>query len=106
MVVSFGAILLLQNVWVLVLAQVVFGLGIGLIYYSSLFYSMDIGENKGEHGGIHEGAIGAGNALGPAIAATALAFFPGVPGSGAMAVCVLLFGGLGGLMWMRFRSAS
>jgi MFS family permease len=103
MIVSFGAILLARNIWVLVIAQAVFGLAIGLIYYSSLFYSMDVGETKGEHGGIHEAAIGAGNAVGPALAAGALALFPNAPGSSAAAVCALLLLGLGGLYWMRFR---
>ena len=103
MIVSFGAMLLARNLWVLMASQAVFGLAIGLIYYSSLFYSMDVGETKGEHGGIHEAAIGAGNATGPAMAAAALAFFPEIPGSGTAAVCVLLLLGLGGLYWMRFR---
>jgi MFS family permease len=102
MIVSFGAMLLARNIWVLIASQAVFGLAIGLIYYSSLFYSMDVGETKGEHGGIHEAAIGAGNAAGPAMAAVALAFFPEFPGSGTAAVCVLLLLGLGGLYWMRF----
>jgi hypothetical protein len=103
MVVSFGAMLLWRNIWGLIVSQTVFGLAIGLIYYSSLFYSMDVGETKGEHGGIHEAAIGAGNAGGPGMAAIALAFFPQFPGSGTAAVCVLLVLGLAGLYWMRFR---
>jgi MFS family permease len=103
MIVSFGAMLLARNIWVLIASQVVFGLATGLIYYSSLFYSMDVGETKGKHGGIHEAAIGAGNATGPAMAAAALAFFPKFPGSGTAADCVLLLLGLGGLYWMRFR---
>jgi hypothetical protein len=103
MIVSFGAMLLARNIWVLIASQAVFGLAIGLIYYSSLFYSMDVGETKGEHGGIHEAAIGAGNATGPAMAAAALAFFPEYPSSGTAAVCVLLLLGLGVLYWMRFR---
>jgi MFS family permease len=103
LILSFAAILLVRDIWVLIAAQIVFGLAIGLIYYSSLFYSMDVGETKGEHGGIHEAAIGAGNATGPAMAAAALAFFPKFPGSGAAADCVLLLLGLGGLYWMRFR---
>jgi len=103
MIVSFGGILLAPEIWVFILSQTVFGLAIGLIYYSSLFYSMDVGQTKGEHGGIHEAAIGVGNAAGPAMAAAALAFFPKFPGSGAAAVCVLLLVGLGGLYWMRYR---
>ena len=72
MIAAFAVILLVPNLWVLIGAQVVFGLAHGLIYYSSLFYSMDVGETKGEHSGIHEAAIGAGNGGGPAIAALAI----------------------------------
>jgi MFS family permease len=103
LIISFGAMLLAKDIWMLMGAQAVFGLAIGLIYYSSLFYSMDVGETKGEHGGIHEAAIGAGNATGPAVAAAALAFFPGAKGSSTAAVSVLLALGLCGLYWMRFR---
>ena len=103
MILSFASMLLAPDILVFILSQVVFGLAIGLIYYSSLFYSMDVGETKGEHGGIHEAAIGAGNAAGPGMAALGLAFFPGIPASGTVAVCILLFLGLGGLYWMRFR---
>ncbi len=102
MIVSFGTMLLARNLWELIASQTIFGLAIGLIYYSSLFYSMDVGETKGEHGGIHEAAIGAGNAGGPALAAAALAFFPKSPGNGTAAVCALLLLGLGVLYWMRY----
>jgi len=86
---------------VLLAAQVVFGISIGLIYYSSLFYSMDVGETKGEHGGLHEAAIGAGSCAGPAIGAAALHYFPNAPGSSVWAVSGLLVCGLLGLFWMR-----
>jgi MFS family permease len=103
MILSFGGMLLARDLWLLLLSQAVFGLAIGLLYYSSLFYSMDVGETKGEHGGIHEAAIGVGNAAGPAMAAAALVFFPDFAGSGALAVGGVLLAGLGGLYWMRFR---
>ena len=63
----------------LIVAQVIFGLAVGLIYYSSLFYSMDVGESKGKRGGIHEAAIGVGVFTGPAVGVTALHLFPGHP---------------------------
>jgi MFS family permease len=103
MILSFGAMLLSRNLGVVIVSQIVFGVAVGLIYYSSLFYSMDVGETKGEHGGFHEAAIGTGLATGPAVAAAALVFFPKYPGSGAAADCVLLLLGLGVLCWMRFR---
>jgi predicted MFS family arabinose efflux permease len=103
MIVCFGAMLLAAALWVLVISQAVLGLALGLIYYSSLFYSMDVGETKGEHAGIHEAVIGAGNCCGPAIAAGALLLFPAYPSSGTLAVCLLLFCGLGGLFWLRYK---
>jgi MFS family permease len=102
MMISFASMLLVPNVWVLVLSQLLMGPAFGLIYYSSLFYSMDVGETKGEHGGIHESVIGLGNGIGPGTAAGALRFFPGHPGSGVWAVCALLAGGLIVLYWLRY----
>src|SRR5207253_2481496 len=102
---TFTMILLVPNLLVLVLAQIVFGLALGLIYYSSLFYSMDVGEAKGKHGGIHEAAIGLGNLAGPAVGAAALRFLPQYPNSGALAVSGILLLGLGGLVmiWRKGR---
>jgi MFS family permease len=100
---SFITILLAPNVIQLVLAQLVFGGAAGLIYFSSLFYSMDVGDTKGEHGGFHEAAIGIGNFAGPAVGAVALQFLPQYSQSGAFAVTLLLVGGLGGLtvIWTK-----
>jgi predicted MFS family arabinose efflux permease len=103
MVAGFTTILLAPNLAVLIAAQLAFGLALGLIYYSSLYYSMDVGETKGEHGGFHEAAIGAGNFAGPAIGATALAFFPGHENSSAWAVSGCLLLGLVGLVWLRWK---
>ncbi|HWV98324.1 MAG TPA: MFS transporter [Candidatus Acidoferrum sp.] len=94
---AFSSILLAPNLTVLLAAQLVFGGAVGLIYYSSLFYSMDVGETKGEHGGFHEAAIGLGNFAGPAAGAAALQFLPRYPNSGAVAVSLLLLGGLAAL---------
>ena len=85
------------NLAVLIVAQIFFGGAIGLIYYSSLFYSMDASDTKSEHGGIHEAAIGVGNCVGPAVGAASLQFLPQYAHNGAIAVSVLLLGGFGGL---------
>jgi predicted MFS family arabinose efflux permease len=100
---SFGAVVLAPSVAVLILAQLVFGGAVGLIYYSSLFYSMDRSETKGEHGGIHEAVIGLGNCAGPAVGAAALQLAPQYSQSGTVAVIALLLCGLGGLVgiWRR-----
>jgi len=101
LVLSFAAILIVPNLWAVLAAQVFFGAAIGLIYYSSLFYSMDASDTKSEHGGIHEAAIGAGNCLGPAVGAVSLQFAAQSANAGAWAVSGLLLAGLGGLLWLR-----
>jgi predicted MFS family arabinose efflux permease len=105
LILSFSAILMSSNLVMLVIAQIFFGSAIGLIYYSSLFYSMDAGDAKSEHGGIHEAAIGVGNFVGPTIGAAALQFLPQYANSGAIAVSVLLLCGFGGLIsiWKTAR---
>jgi MFS family permease len=103
MVAGFMGLVLAGNLAVLILAQIVFGLALGLIYYSSLFYSMDVGDTKGEHGGLHEGTIGVGIFAGPAIAVAALHFLPDVPNAGVMAVGIVLMIGFIVLNWLRWR---
>jgi hypothetical protein len=95
---SFAAVVLAPNVTVLVGSQLVFGTAVGLIYYSSLFYSMDRSDTKGEHGGIHEAVIGLGNCAGPAVGAAALQLMPQHSHSGTLAVIGLMVCGLGGLL--------
>ncbi len=103
LIASFTTLLLASPLWLLVLAQIVFGLATGLIYYSSLFYSMEIGETKGEHGGLHEAAIGAGIFAGPAVGASALWLAPARANAGTWAVSALLLCGLVGLVTLRLR---
>jgi predicted MFS family arabinose efflux permease len=103
LVLSFAAILIVPSLVAVLVAQLFFGAAIGLIYYSSLFYSMAASDTKSEHGGIHEAAIGAGNCLGPAVGAASLQFLPQFASSGVIAVSVLLLCGLGGMaaVWKR-----
>ena len=103
LVVSFAAMMLATQLWLVLLAQIVFGCAVGLIYYSSLFYSMDVGEAKGEHGGLHEAAIGLGICIGPAVGAAALSLPAQAANAGSWAVSGLLSVGLGGLIWVRTR---
>jgi len=101
LVLSFATILMAPFLGLLIVAQVGFGLAIGLIYYSSLFYAMDAHDSNSEHGGIHEAAIGVGNCLGPAVGAASLQFLPQMPNSGAAAVTILLLFGFGGMFVVR-----
>jgi predicted MFS family arabinose efflux permease len=103
LILSFATILLAPAIVVMLAAQVFFGAAIGLIYYSSLFYSMDATDTKSEQGGIHEAVIGLGNCLGPAVGAASLQFASGHVNSGTIAVSGLLLAGFGGLfqIWKR-----
>ncbi|MEO8071495.1 MAG: hypothetical protein ABI652_08835, partial [Acidobacteriota bacterium] len=105
---SFVAILLAPTLWVIVAAQGIFGVSCGLMYYSSLFYSLDVGEAKAEHSGLHEAAIGAGIFAGPAVGALSLYAFPGRPDVSAGAVSGLLVVGFVAMvaLWTRGRAAA
>lgn len=72
LLIGFVAVVLAPSVWAVVLGQVALGWASALLYYSSLFYSMDGSDTKGEHGGIHEAFIGAGIFGGPAVSAVAV----------------------------------
>jgi MFS family permease len=104
LIASFLAILLSTNIGLAILAQIVFGFATGLCYYSSLFYSMDVGGAKSEHGGLHESAIGAGVCAGPALGASALYLWPRYPNAGAWAVAVLLLIGGGVIVTLRAQA--
>jgi predicted MFS family arabinose efflux permease len=105
LVASFVSILVIPSLAAVITAQIVFGLACGLMYYSSLFYSMDVGEAKAEHGGLHEAAIGAGIFAGPAVGTLSLSLFPTWHDADAVAVAGLL--SVGGaamvVIWRRGR---
>ncbi len=104
LIAGFMTVLLARWLWLVIVAQVFFGLATGLIYYASLFYSMDVGEKtQAEHGGLHEAAIGAGIFAGPATGAATLEFLPHYSNTGVYAVSALLFCGFAGLIWLRFK---
>src|SRR5882672_3571766 len=106
LIATFGTLVIAPGLAALVVAQIVFGCALGLIYYSSLFYSMDLTQAKGEHGGIHEAAIGLGNFAGPAVGAAALHFLPQYANGSAWAVSGLLLLGLGGLVGVWWKGKS
>jgi len=103
LIASFATLMLAGHFWLVLVAQLGLGCAVGLIYYSSLFYSMDVGEAKGEHGGLHEAAIGLGICGGPAVGAAALSLAPFSPNIGTWAVSALLCGGLAGLAALRLK---
>ena len=106
MVLSFVTLLRTNEMWMLLTAQVVFGLSVGLIYYSSLFYSIDSGAAKSEHGGMHEAMIGFGTLLGAGVGAGAKFFWPEVAGIATWAVGGLLAVGFISLLFVRARNGQ
>ena len=98
LILTFCGLLLMSNLWWIALAQLVLGWSFGLIYYSSLYYAMDASDTKGEHGGIHEAAIGSGIFAGPAIGAASLYFSPATANAPVYAVATTLVIGLGVLI--------
>ncbi len=106
MAASYLAILSSTQLWMLVAAQVVFGLAIGLIYYSSLFYTMDLGVSKGKGGGIHEAAIGVGVFAGPSCGVAALMLFPQFQNASTYGITGMIVLGLFIFAWVRYKRIS
>lgn len=104
LLISFVGIRITHSIAMLVVFQVVFGLAVGLIYYSSLYYSMDLGGGSAKHGGIHEVAIGCGIFAGPALAATSLHLAPGYPNAGVWAAGLLMVFAFSSVLYLRFRA--
>jgi predicted MFS family arabinose efflux permease len=103
LITGFITILLSPQLWMIIAAQIPFGLAIGLIYYSSLYYSMDVGASKSKRGGIHESVIGFGIGAGPATGYAAARLFSNRPDAGVWSIAGLLLLGLVGFMAIRLR---
>jgi MFS family permease len=103
---GFAAIMVSHQLWQFVVAQVVFGAGTALIYYSSLFYSMDGSDAHGEHGGVHEALLGAGICGGPAVSAVSLWLAPSFATGPAWVVSAVLTVGVVAILAVRKRAMT
>jgi predicted MFS family arabinose efflux permease len=103
LIIGFATILTADGLWWLGGGQVAFGLAVGVLYYASLFYSMDVGEARAEQGGIHEAMMGAGNFVGPGIGALSLLIAPHSPHAGVWSVSGVLAIGLAVLLGNRLK---
>lgn len=101
LIVCFFGLLMSPSIGLLLVAQVGFGLSVGLIYYSSLYYSMNVTENHGSNAGLHEAMIGVGLFVGPALGAATLYLFPTAIGIGVWSVGGLLCAGFSSLLFVR-----
>ncbi len=104
LIASFVIILVGPSLWLLIFAQLVFGLAIGLVYSSSLYYSMDVGASRSKRGGgTHEAVIGFGIGAGSAVGFGALRLFPAHANSATWAIGGVLLLGLMAFLFIRFR---
>jgi predicted MFS family arabinose efflux permease len=103
LIMGFATVLTADGLWWLGAGQVAFGLAVGVLYYASLFYSMDVGEARAEQGGIHEAMMGAGNFVGPGIGALSLLIVPHAPHVGVWSVSGLLVVGFAVLVGNRLK---
>lgn len=104
MIAAYAGMLLAKTVLMLILSQIAFGLSIGIIYYSSLYYSMHASSEKGANGGLHEAMIGGGLFAGPAFGAVCIYLVPSASANSGLPVNLLLAAGLISVAWMgRFR---
>lgn len=101
---SFAGMMLAPSLAVHLVAQVLFGLSIGLLYQSSLFYSMAGSEEKGTHGGFHESFIGLGIASGATLALVGDKLAPQTPAVSVALVCALMALGLVSIWRVMQRS--
>ncbi len=94
--VSLGFIFFSGQIPVVLASLAVMGVVLGLIYSASLYYSLDFGENKGEHGGLHESMIGLGILTGPLVGAAGV-HWGGVTGAHVALLAVYAVAGTAGL---------
>lgn len=67
MALGFVGILIAQDILLLIIGLVIFGVGMGMTYYAALYYAMSVGRAKVGAGGTHEALIGGGYMVGPMI---------------------------------------
>jgi MFS family permease len=105
-IICFFGFLMARSIGLLIVVEIGFGFSIGLVYYSSLYYSMNQSDKQGANAGLHEAMIGGGLFLGPAVGAAALYMMPAAAGSGAWSVGGLLCVGFSGLLIMKHRKMN
>lgn len=103
MMLSFAGIMLATSLGLLLAAQLLFGLCIGLMYQSSLFYSMAGSDAQGEHGSFHELVIGLGMGFGPLLAYAGARLSPNSPLAPVALVLTFLLLGLSVLLLLGRR---
>jgi len=60
-----GLVMLAPSITLAVIGLIVFGVGMGLIYYAALYYSLTVGHAAVDAGGKFEALVGVGSSIGP-----------------------------------------
>lgn len=97
-VLFFAIAFLTESVAPAIFALIGAGFALGLSYSTSIYYSLDAGEDKGKHSGLHEAILGSGTLFGPLIGALGAAI-AGTSGAGVLIVLAAL-GGSGLVSWL------
>jgi MFS family permease len=74
----------------MILAQIVLGFSIGIVYAASLYFGMAVSDGSTAHGGYHEALIGLGQILGPLVGATMQWVYPGTLWPAVIAIAGLV----------------
>lgn len=90
MAAGFVMIVTAGSVSMLLAGLFLFGAAQGVVYFAALYYAMAVGRAAVDAGGMHEGLIGVGYAIGPMLGLLALALAPG--GDAAMTSAPILIG--------------
>lgn len=78
---GFALVVAGPNIETMLVGFALFGVGLGVVYYTALYYAMAVGNAEIDAGGTHEALIGVGYAVGPCAGLVGLAL-----GSGAWIV--------------------
>ena len=62
---GFTVVVLIPTLMASILGLTIFGIGMGMVYFSALYYAMSVGHAQVDAGGTHEALIGSGYTIGP-----------------------------------------
>jgi hypothetical protein len=96
-----GAVLLATSLGGLVVGLFLFGVGMGLTYYATLYYSLAVGHGEVDAGGGFEALVGLGYVLGPLVGLAGHAFATGATARTATVALTWLSAALGGGLALR-----
>ena len=94
LVIGSVAMLLSQSLLMFIVAQILYGFALAMLYSESIYYSMHLGAGSAAKAGVHEGLIGIGATLGPGVLAVAGAPDAVVPKAMTLLVVLCVGGGL------------